>query len=79
MSDSEIMESLNIIEKEAEKYVIFSVHQDFDNVNMIKRILMALDTTQNFKTKKPTKRRKRRGYNMNTYRKKRFTNHLKNN
>ena len=54
MSDSETMENLNIMEKEVEKYATFSLHQDFDNVNVIKRILTALDAGQNFKTKTST-------------------------
>ena len=68
MADSEIMESLNITEKEFEKYLILSAYHDFKNINTTKRILIALDAGQNFKTKKSTKRTKHREDVKSTHR-----------
>ena len=42
------------------KYAVLNVYQDFKNVNMIKRIWMAIDACQNFKIKKSAKRSKRK-------------------
>ena len=44
MSGSDVIEGLNMTEKKLGKYMILSVYQDFENINMIKRILMASGT-----------------------------------
>ena len=56
----EIMTNLNTTEKELEKYSVVSVYKGFQNINVVKRILMTLDVNQSFMTKNSTKRRKRR-------------------
>ena len=56
----EIMTNLNTTEKELEKYSVVSVYKGFQNINVVKRILMTLDVNQSFMTKNSTTRRKRR-------------------
>ena len=56
----EIMTNLNTTEKELEKYAVVSVFKGFQNINVVKRILMTLDVNQSFMTKNSTTRRKRR-------------------
>ena len=56
----EIMTNLNTTEKELEKYSVVSVYKGFQNINVVKRILMTLDVNQSFITKNSTTRRKRR-------------------
>ena len=56
----EIMKNLNTTEKELEKYAVVSVYKGFQNINVVKRILMTLDVNQSFMTKNSTTRRKRR-------------------
>lgn len=43
-----MMGNLNLTEKELQKYEVLGVYQDFENINMIRRMLMTLDVNQSF-------------------------------